>query len=115
MSRIRFNVFSLSISSRGYARIFSELQDFTGFSMGYYKDERMMRSVVFFQYIRGFFGDTRDVFLKKKQNAPRPSEHPPARGGKMSKRLGGIKGCKYKTSSWHLNGFPDGNNIGSTV
>ena len=20
----------------------------------------------------------------------------------MSKRLGGIKGCKYKTSSWHL-------------
>ena len=29
----------------------------------------------------------------------------------MSKRLGGIKGCKYKTSSWHLNGFPDGNNI----
>ena len=32
----------------------------------------------------------------------------------MSKRLGGIKGCKYKTSSWHLNEFPDGNNIGST-
>ena len=29
----------------------------------------------------------------------------------MSKRLGGIKGCKYKTSSWHLNGFPDGNSI----
>ena len=24
----------------------------------------------------------------------------------MSKRLGGIKGCKYKTSSWHINGFP---------
>ena len=23
----------------------------------------------------------------------------------MSKRLGGIKGCKYKTSSWHINGF----------
>ena len=34
----------------------------------------------------------------------------------MSKRLGGIIiGCKYKTSSWHLNGFPDGNDIGSTV
>ena len=32
----------------------------------------------------------------------------------MSKRLDGIKGCKYKTSSWHFNGFPDGNNIGST-
>ena len=40
--------------------------------------------------------------LKKNQNAPRPSEHPPVRGGEMSKRLGGIKeGCKFKTSSWH--------------
>ena len=47
--------------------------------------------------------------LKENQNVPRPSEHPPVRGGKMSKRLDGIKGCKYKTSSWHLNGFPDGN------
>ena len=51
-------------------------------------------------------------YFKKNQNAPRPSEHPPVMGGKMSKRLGGIKGCKYKTSSWHLNGFPDGNNVG---
>ena len=25
--------------------------------------------------------------LKKKQSAPRPSEHPPVMGGKMSKRL----------------------------
>ena len=33
----------------------------------------------------------------------------------LSKRLGGIIGCKYKTSSWHLNGCPDGSNIGSTV
>ena len=32
----------------------------------------------------------------------------------MSKRLGGIIGCKYKTSSWHLNGFPDASYIGST-
>ena len=55
------------------------------------------------------------LYLKKNQNAPRPSEHPPVRGENMSKRLGGIKGCKYKTSSWHINGFPDGNNIGSTV
>ena len=53
--------------------------------------------------------------LKKNQNAPRPSEHPPVMGGKMSKRLGGIKGCKYKTSSWHLNRFPDADNIGSAV
>ena len=30
----------------------------------------------------------------------------------MSKRLGGIIGCKYKTSLWHLNGFPYGSNIG---
>ena len=36
--------------------------------------------------------------LKNKQNAPRPSEHPPVRGEKMSKRSGGIKGCKFKTS-----------------
>ena len=53
--------------------------------------------------------------LKKNLSAPRPSEHPPVMGGKMSKRLGGIKGCKYKTSSWHLNRFPDADNIGSTV
>ena len=36
-------------------------------------------------------------------------------GGKMSKRLGDIIGCKYKTSSWHLNGFPYGSNTGSVV
>ena len=36
----------------------------------------------------------------------------PQSGRKMSKRLvGGIIGCKYKTSSWHLNGLPDGRNI----
>ena len=48
-------------------------------------------------------------------NASRPSEHPPQSGGKMSKRLGGIIGCKDRTSSWHLNEFPNGSNIGSTV
>ena len=31
----------------------------------------------------------------------------------MSKRLGGIIVCKYRISSWHLNGFPDGSNIGA--
>ena len=41
------------------------------------------------------------LVFKKRVNASRPSEHPPLRG-KMSKRLGGIIGCKYKTSSWHL-------------
>ena len=55
------------------------------------------------------------LYLKKNQSAPRPSEHPPVMGGEVSKRLGGIKGCKYKTSSWHLNRFPDADNIGSTV
>ena len=38
-------------------------------------------------------------YLKKNQTTPRPSEHPPVMGEKMSKRLGGIKDCKYKTSS----------------
>ena len=39
--------------------------------------------------------------LKKNQNAPRPSEHPPVREGEMSKRLvGGTKGCKlFKENS----------------
>ena len=46
---------------------------------------------------------------------PRPSKYPPVRGENMSKRLGGIVGYKYRTSSWHLNEFPDGSNIGSTV
>ena len=54
------------------------------------------------------------LLFKKNMNAPRPSEHLLVRG-KISKRLGGIIGCKDKTSSWHLNGFPDGSNIGSTV
>ena len=63
----------------------------------------------------GDFFFTPTPCLKKHQNAPRSSEHPPVKGENMSKRLGGIKGCKYKTSSWHFNGFPDGNNIGSTL
>ena len=35
----------------------------------------------------------------KNQSAPRP-EHPPVMGEKVSKRLGGIKGCKYKISCY---------------
>ena len=53
--------------------------------------------------------------IKNNQSTPRPSDHPPVMGETMSKRLGGIKGCKYKTSSWHSNRFPDADNIGSTV
>ena len=30
----------------------------------------------------------------------------------MSKRLGGIDSFTYETSSWHLNGFPDGKILG---
>ena len=44
---------------------------------------------------------SRTSCLKKNQNAPRPSEHLSIRGETMSKRLGGIKGCKYKISSWY--------------
>ena len=33
----------------------------------------------------------RNPCLKKNQTTPRPSEHPPVMGEKMSKRLGGIK------------------------
>ena len=33
----------------------------------------------------------------------------------MTKHFGDIVDCKDKTSSWHLKGFPDGSNIGSTV
>ena len=38
-----------------------------------------------------FLSLCRFCFLKKNQTTPRPSEHPPVMGGKMSKRLGGIK------------------------
>ena len=60
-------------------------------------------------------GSLRYIFFKKNQSTPRPSEHPPIMGEKMSKRLGGINGCKYKISSWYLNRFPDADNIGSTL
>ena len=33
----------------------------------------------------------------------------------MSKRLGGMIGCKDKTSSWHLIGLPNSSNVESTV
>ena len=38
----------------------------------------------------------------------------PQSGGKNVKTfiIGGIIGCKYKTSSWHLNRFPAADNIG---
>ena len=54
-------------------------------------------------------------YLKKKSERAQTFWASPSQGEKMSKRLGGIIGCKYKTSSWHLNGFLYGSNIGSTV
>ena len=50
-------------------------------------------------------------FFKKNLSASRPSEHPPVRGGEMSKLLCGIIGYKDKTSSWHLIGFPVGSKM----
>ena len=50
--------------------------------------------------------------LKKNLNASRPYKHPAIRRENV---VGGIKGREYKTSWWHLDGFPDGSNIGSTV
>ena len=81
---------------------------------------RLFSLILIFLQVRPVHEDVKikfrtHLFLKKNQSAPRPSEHPPVMGEKMSKRLGGIKRCKYKTSSWHLNRFPDADNIGSTV
>ena len=51
------------------------------------------------QGFRFFANCWRCCCLKKNLNAPRSSEHPSQSGGKMSKRLGGVIGCKDKTSS----------------
>ena len=54
--------------------------------------------------------------IKKNQNTPRPFEHPPVMGGKMTNRLGGIKRLQIQNLFMrHLNRFPDADNIGSTV
>ena len=55
--------------------------------------------------------------LKENHNAPRPFEHPPVRGEKMSKRVPGRWDQRLQIQNLFmaLNGFPDGNNIGSTV
>ena len=39
--------------------------------------------------------------IKKNQTTPRPSEHPPVMGEKMSKRLGGIKRLQINTKPLH--------------
>ena len=46
--------------------------------------------------------------FKKNLNASRPSEHPPVKRENV-KTLRWIHiGCRYKTSTWHFNGFPHG-------
>ena len=56
----------------------------------------------------GFFGSAANTLNVRNNNNNNT-------GGQTSKRLGGIIGCKNKTFSWHLNRFPDGGNLGSTV
>ena len=52
------------------------------------------------------------MFVKRKIRTHLGLLSIPQSGGKMSKRLiSGIIGCKDKTSSWHLNGFPDGRTL----
>ena len=41
------------------------------------------------------------------------AQHNPTSGHK--KHLGRIKGYKYITFSWYLNGYPDGDNLGSII
>ena len=48
--------------------------------------------------------------LKKNLNASRLSEHPPVRGKNVKTFR-----WDYRLQIQHLNGFPDGSNIGSTV
>ena len=44
--------------------------------------------------------------LKKNQNAPRPSEHPPVKGENVKTFRWDHRLQRHETSSWHLNGFP---------
>ena len=71
-----------------------------------------MLAVDFFKSMVLFFKNL-EASLKKNLNASKLSEHPPV-GGEHVKAFRGITGCKDKTS-WYLNGFPDGSNIGLTV
>ena len=47
-------------------------------------------------------------------NASGPAEHPPVRGENV-KTFRWDHRLQIQTSSYHLNGFPDGSNIGSAV
>ena len=54
------------------------------------------------------------LLLDTSLNASRPSDHPPVRGENVTTFRWDHR-LEDKTSSWHLNGFPDGSNIESTV
>ena len=71
--------------------------------------------VFFFYFLKNSICTRTVLCLKKNQTTPRPSEHPLVMGKKCQNVQVGSKGCKYKTTSWHLNRFPDADNIGSTV
>ena len=64
----------------------------------YYRhDHTMYPCFYWFCFVSVFFlSSIPCTGFAKNQNAPGPSEHPPGRGQKMSKRSSGIKGCKYK-------------------
>ena len=51
--------------------------------------------------------------LKKKLEASRLSEHPPVRGENV-KMFRWDHRLQIQNLLWHLNGFPDGSDIGST-
>ena len=53
--------------------------------------------------------------LKKNLNASRPSVNNIPHRGKNVKTLRWDQRLQRQNLSWHLNGFPDGSNIGSTV
>ena len=63
-------------------------------------------NIVFGPYIN------RAWLFKENLNASTPYKHPSLRGGIV---MGRIIGSEYKISLWHLNGFPEGSNIGSIV
>ena len=54
-------------------------------------------------------------YIKKNIYTSIPFEHPPDQGETLSEHLGGSIGCKDKTSSRGLIGFPCGSSIASTI
>ena len=71
---------------------FSTLETSTFFFFSSFSAKKLHKIIItLLQLLRYSVDIYTYIFLKKKQNTPRPSEHPPVMGEKMSKRLGGIK------------------------